>query len=205
MKTYNINEIFYSLQGEGSLVGTPVIFIRFSGCNKVCSFCDTKHQKYKQMTINKILKAVKKQGDCRKVIFTGGEPLLQLDPELCIKLKEEGYFLGIETNGTILNKTVSYIDHLTVSPKINLTSIDEWNLREGTDLKIIVNENTTQEFLNKIYFLSNFDNYYLQPSFSKISSETKMNTKIAIDFLKSNQNNAIWKLSLQTQKLIKIK
>ena len=73
-----INEIFYSIQGEGFHAGTPAIFVRFSGCNLKCSFCDTKHEEFKYMNDEDILQEIHSY-PCRFVILTGGEPMQQVD------------------------------------------------------------------------------------------------------------------------------
>ena len=74
-----INEIFEGIQGEGKYVGMPMLFIRCSGCTRACSFCDTKyHTKGKEMTIDEVIKIIKKS-KLNYVCFTGGEPLLQID------------------------------------------------------------------------------------------------------------------------------
>ena len=78
---YKINDIFYSIQGEGYYTGNAVIFIRFSGCNLKCSFCDTDHSRYKFLTKEEIYTKIKKFNS-KHIIFTGGEPTLQINKEL---------------------------------------------------------------------------------------------------------------------------
>jgi 7-carboxy-7-deazaguanine synthase len=102
-KKIKINEIFYSLQGEGSDAGLPTIFIRFTGCNLRCNYCDTRYAFYegKYMTIDEIMESVKKWS-CKRVCITGGEPLLQKNVYALIdELLREGYEVSIETNGSI--------------------------------------------------------------------------------------------------------
>jgi 7-carboxy-7-deazaguanine synthase len=97
-----INEIFYSLQGEGLLVGTPSIFLRVSGCNLRCTDCDTTYayEKGREMKIKEILDEVKKF-PCTHVCVTGGEPLLQKDtPTLIDGLLKKDYTVCLETNGS---------------------------------------------------------------------------------------------------------
>ncbi len=107
----NINEIFYSLQGEGKFLGLPTIFIRTSGCNLRCSYCDTTYA-YKQgeeLSINAICEKIKNY-ECNTVCLTGGEPLIQNETEMLIEhLINHGYHCSIETNGSkniesLLNK-----------------------------------------------------------------------------------------------------
>ena len=109
-----INEIFYSLQGEGFHTGTPCVFIRFSGCNLKCRFCDTKHEDGTMMTDEEILDYIS-QFPSNNIILTGGEPSLWIDQSLIDKLHEAGKYIALETNGT--NTLPSGIDWITCSPK----------------------------------------------------------------------------------------
>ena len=97
---YKITEIFYSIQGEGFWVGTPCIFIRLSGCNLSCSWCDTKHEIKKELNESEILEEIK-QYPTKMVVITGGEPTQQLLIDLLMGLKMAGYKIHLETNGTI--------------------------------------------------------------------------------------------------------
>ena len=94
-----INEIFYSLQGEGFHAGTPAVFVRFSGCNLKCDFCDTRHEEGKSMTDEEIVEEVLRYPS-RMVILTGGEPGLWVDDALIEALHKAGKYICIETNGT---------------------------------------------------------------------------------------------------------
>lgn len=109
-----ISEIFYSVQGEGFYTGTPAVFVRFSGCNLKCSFCDTEHQEGAWMSNEEIVEAVK-AFPARHIVITGGEPGLFLDDKLIKLLKDEGCFIQIETNGA--RKLPEGIDWITCSPK----------------------------------------------------------------------------------------
>lgn len=121
MKTYMVNEVFYSIQGEGVRAGTPNTFVRFSGCNLKCRRethgfdCDTEFVSGVPMTLDELLEEVRSMAWSRWVIFTGGEPALQLDQELVNRFKSEGFFLAIETNGT--TPLPSGLDWVCVSPK----------------------------------------------------------------------------------------
>jgi len=151
---YKINEIFLSIQGEGSHIGRLAIFVRFSGCNLACSFCDTKHQTGSIMTSEDIRRkidflfeeeSISPWGSV--VVFTGGEPFLQLDEELRNELKGMRRFsLHVETNGTFgekLNKIddlkrenfFSSFQHITISPKN--TDIDPILLKTSHTLKFL--------------------------------------------------------------------
>ena len=121
-----INEIFYSLQGEGFHTGTPAVFVRFSGCNLKCSFCDTQHEDGRMMSDDEIIAEVCKY-PCRMVILTGGEPGLWIDGKLTAALHAAGKYVAIETNGTCI--LPEDIDWVTCSPKegaiLKVSRIDE--------------------------------------------------------------------------------
>lgn len=113
-----VNEIFYSLQGEGHFTGTPAIFVRLSGCNLNCDFCDTDHVSSSDMPEEEIVKRVN-DFPAAHVVITGGEPTLQLTASLVDKLHDAGKFVQIETNGTrLLDPSLAdKIDWITCSPK----------------------------------------------------------------------------------------
>lgn len=127
-KKYIINEIFYSPQGEGIRAGTMNIFIRFAGCNMLCSMkkgpkspggfdCDTEFQSGRGMEPKEILKFCREIAPaCRNIILTGGEPTLQVDAGLIEFLRDEGYYTAIETNGS--RPVPPGINWITVSPKV---------------------------------------------------------------------------------------
>lgn len=124
MNKYRVNEIFYSIQGEGLNSGLPGVFLRFSGCNLVCrqethSFdCDTEFESGQEMTREQIVgEILRVKKDCKWVFLTGGEPLLQLDEELCLAIRQQGFNIQLDTNGTrpILN---THFDWVVVSPKV---------------------------------------------------------------------------------------
>ena len=109
-----VNEIFYSLQGEGYYTGTPAVFIRLSGCNLRCPFCDTQHHVGHDMTESEIVQAAARY-PARHVVITGGEPALQLSASLVSKLHAEGKYVAVETNGT--HALPDGVDWVTLSPK----------------------------------------------------------------------------------------
>lgn len=120
----NLAEIFYSLQGEGATIGTPAIFLRLFGCNLSCEWCDTPYSWKKpsqpvDLTINQIKSKI--MGiDCKRLVITGGEPLIQ-QKELFSLLKTlESYTVEIETNGTIApdEELDNFISQYNISPKL---------------------------------------------------------------------------------------
>ena len=128
---FDINDIFYSVQGEGHFSGQPAVFIRFSECNLRCSFCDTEFLSGRSMGADEILEAVQ-QYPTRHIVLTGGEPLMRDLSDLCRLLKEKGYFLQVETNG-MFDRGLEHIDWITVSPKNDRTRI-----RRADELKLLL-------------------------------------------------------------------
>ena len=110
-----INDIFYSLQGEGYNTGRAAVFIRFAGCNLRCSFCDTEFDTYREMTDEEIITAIKDY-PARFVVLTGGEPTLQVDEAFVDLLHQHGFEVAMESNGT--RPAPKNLDWLTVSPKL---------------------------------------------------------------------------------------
>ena len=117
---YRVNEIFYTLQGEGAHSGIPAVFIRFSGCNLRCPWCDTDFSEYTEMSADEIVTEALNLYDIpnerrKMVVLTGGEPSLQVDKPLLDALHAAGFYICIETNGT--RPLPEGIDWITCSPK----------------------------------------------------------------------------------------
>jgi organic radical activating enzyme len=117
---YRVNEIFFTLQGEGAHSGIPAVFVRFSGCNLRCPWCDTEFAEYTEMTAEQIVSQMLEMYDLpnerRKMcVLTGGEPSLQVDKPLIDALHAAGFYICIETNGT--RPLPDGIDWITCSPK----------------------------------------------------------------------------------------
>lgn len=109
-----VNEIFYSLQGEGFFTGTPAVFLRLSGCNLKCPFCDTIHEDGEVMDEAEIFRKISDY-PARHVVITGGEPALQIDASLVDSLHASGWYVQVETNGTL--PLPGNVDWITCSPK----------------------------------------------------------------------------------------
>lgn len=177
-----INEIFYSLQGEGFHTGTPALFIRFSGCNLKCSFCDTKHEEGEWMSDEDIV-AKAKECPAKMVVLTGGEPSLWIDEAFVEKLHQAGKYVCIETNGT--HPIPDSVDWITCSPKgapVVLTRIDE--------VKVVYTGDEDVE----PYLSLPAQVHFLQPCSCK-------NTQEVMAYI---QEHPQWRLSLQTHKWIGI-
>jgi 7-carboxy-7-deazaguanine synthase len=169
-----IAEIFYSIQGEGLLAGVPSIFIRTSGCNLRCHWCDTPYASWKpegpEMSIEEILKKLT-EWNCDHIVLTGGEPMIAPDlPELATALKKQKKHITIETAGTILPNSIP-CDLASISPKLSNSTpsperdpawakkhdstrlqpevISEWILQYPVQLKFVVSsENDLAEIKN---------------------------------------------------------
>ncbi len=196
-KTYRINEIFYSLQGEGRHTGRAAIFIRFSGCNLKCPFCDTDFKAYNEMTITDIMSRVNEWKDCGFVVLTGGEPSLQVDEALVNALHRQGFYVAMETNGT--KEVPESIDWVTLSPKncfvehaptLAVNKIDE--------VKVVYDgkhDPKTYSTIGKGLYLN------LQPCDTGNAVRNREITKQCVDYIKQHPQ---WHLSLQTHKFIHI-
>ncbi len=116
-----ISEIFHSLQGEGLLMGVPSVFIRTSGCNLRCSWCDTPYASWKPEGRHQSADAIMKEiatYECRHVVLTGGEPMVAPElPALAALLRHEGYHITIETAGTVMPSGIE-CDLASLSPKL---------------------------------------------------------------------------------------
>lgn len=191
--SYLVNEIFYSLQGEGYFTGTPAVFLRFSGCNLRCGFCDTRHENHTLMTPPEIIGRLKSYPS-RHIIITGGEPSLQLDQILVDLLHDEGYFIQIETNGT--HPLPEGIDWVTCSPKGDGKGQYAVRLRSVDELKIVYEGQDVETIAASIPAM----HYFLQPC-SSPRYEGGSNTPDTINYILAHPH---WRLSLQTHKLIDI-
>lgn len=133
---FPVSEIFQSLQGEGPAIGSPATFIRLSGCNLKCSYCDTDHEKSKQMALTDLINRIK-DGPGR-VIITGGEPMLAGEKltSLARGIAETGRRADIETNGTISPPAglIEYIENYVISPKLSNSGMAAQKRRLAQDL-----------------------------------------------------------------------
>lgn len=191
-----VNEIFYSIQGEGAHTGYPAIFVRFSGCNLNCPFCDTDFKKYTEMDEHEIvLEVMKQSSSCKLVVLTGGEPTLQANSKLLGLLHNKGYFVAIETNGT--NEIPAGVDWVTCSPKYQFVNNGKLAIKRCNELKLVyTGKNEVSDFGIKA------DYYYLQPCDTGDKKENGFIIWKLVDFVKQNPR---WKIGLQTQKILEVR
>ncbi|MBA5638307.1 7-carboxy-7-deazaguanine synthase [Duganella sp. LX20W] len=209
--TYSIKEMFYTLQGEGAHAGRPAVFCRFSGCNlwtgresdrasAICQFCDTDFVGTdgegggKFASAGELAAAIHAHWPAdypshKYVVFTGGEPLLQLDAPLIDAMHAAGFEIAIETNGTI--PVPPGVDWICVSPKMG----SQLAVERGNEIKVVIPQ--TDQDLAAYEGLA-FDHFFVQPMDGPLA---EFNTKLAIDTCKRRPK---WKLSLQTHKLLQI-
>ena len=188
---YRVNEIFYSLQGEGKNTGKPAVFVRFSGCNLSCDFCDTDFRKYTEMSAEEIASEVQKY-PAKLVVLTGGEPALQVDKTLVDALHAVNKVLAIETNGTKL--LPEGIDHVTVSPKES----GKLALFEADEVKIVYTNQDVEKYRDWI----SAPCYFLQPCSRIVDGKPVDNREEVIAYILKHPE---WQLSLQTHKILNIR
>ncbi len=207
---YSIKEIYYTIQGEGVHTGQAAVFCRFSGCNlwsglekdrkqAICKFCDTNFWgtdginggKYDARSLAQFCKTLWPSESNSKpfIVCTGGEPLLQLDTDLVDELHNEGFFVAVETNGTVTPP--AGLDWICVSPKAKTDIV----IRTGDELKLVYpqKENNPEDYINM-----DFQFFSLQP----LDDEHQhVHIKECIDYVQSHPK---WTLSLQTHKYLGI-
>jgi len=206
---YAIKEIYHTIQGEGFHTGRPAVSCRFSGCNlwsgreedrhkAICQFCDTDFWgvdglnggKYSADELADLIDSLWPNGQSNKfVVFTGGEPLLQLDDALVEAMHGKDFTIAIETNGTILPP--KDIDWICVSPKANTDLL----IKSANELKLVYPQSGAEpELFEKL----DFEYFFLQPM---DSPDVEFNTTAVINYCKSHTQ---WNVSLQTHKIMGI-
>lgn len=191
-----VNEIFYSIDGEGLRTGELAVFIRLAGCNLNCSYCDTKYalkaNSGTKMTIDEIIEEIKKY-NCQNITLTGGEPLIHPGVnELIDRLVQNNYYVNIETNGSIditpyLNRCLITMDYKLPSSNMErfmrLDNLEK--LGENDVLKFVTEEsdfNKIEEILRDYYIKSYV---YLSPIFNSVEPER------IVEFMKRLNNDGV--------------
>jgi len=207
---YAVKEIYFTFQGEGFHTGRPAVFCRFSGCNlwsgreedradAICKFCDTdfwgtdgiEGGKYElSELVAKCEKLWNNDFDQKPyIVFTGGEPALQLDEKLIEALHQKNFEVAIETNGTL--NLPDNIDWICMSPKANTELV----VTKGNELKLVF----PQIGIDPSNFVElDYDHFFLQPMDSPMKEEN------TVEVIKYCNLNPQWRISLQTHKLLNI-
>lgn len=189
---YKINEIFKSIQGEGANLGKEVIFIRFSGCNLSCKWCDTSHENYILMSVDEIVEKIKEL-NCKNIIFTGGEPTIYNLFYLLYNLKD--FWIGIETNGTNIKAYRKNFDYISCSPKTKLKNL------QCDEIRLVNDDLTIDDLL--YYEQFNIKNKFI----AVLENNNKFNLKETIELLgKINEKvTNKWRINEQYHKRLKIR
>lgn len=192
-----VNEIFYSIQGEGAHSGEAAIFVRLSGCNLKCSFCDTEHQPYQDLIEDEICAEIAKY-PASLVVITGGEPTLQLTETLIEKIHELSKTVAIETNGT--RPVPRGVDWVTVSPKaLFVGEIGKPVIKTAQEVKIVLDDLHTYDDPT---FGIVAAHYFVQPCDTSDEARNRDIINRCVNFVKQNPQ---WRLSLQTQKILRVR
>ena len=201
MKKYVVNEIFYSIQGEGMRTGTANVFVRFTGCNMKCSVepgpkspggfdCDTEFESGAKMTTDEIneraVAASLGMSKCQWMILTGGEPALQVDVPFCLAMHAHGWKLAIETNGS--KQIAAPIEWVTVSPKVAEHAIRQ---TKADEVKYVRGYG---QGIPKTAVRA--DNYLISPAFNGI----EVDREALMWCIRLVKENPIWRLSPQLHK-----
>ena len=197
---YIVNEIFYSVQGEGRLAGTPMVFVRFSDCNLRCSWqnsgfdCDTEFQSGRVLKLSEIFEEADKLNSKKGwMLLTGGEPSLQLDSDFIEYAHREGWKLGIETNGTV--KLPDGVDWICVSPKSAEHTIRQ---RVADEVKYIRHYGMgIPESVVKA------THYLVSPAFQGDGSVRREDLEWCLGLVKENPQT--WSLAIQYHKYLKVR
>ena len=189
-----VNEIFYSLQGEGCRAGTPSVFLRLAGCNLACPFCDTDHRPARELTPEQVIAELEACSPCRNVVITGGEPSLQLTAAFVEALHGRGYHVSVETNGT--RPLPPGIDWVTCSPKFAFCPGAELAPGHIDELKVVY---TGPQQDMTPYSAIKARVRCLQPCDTGNAETNRLITEGAVSWVMAHPG---WRLSLQTHKLL---
>lgn len=211
IKRYAIKEMFYTLQGEGFHAGQAAVFCRFSGCNlwsgleksrdtAACRFCDTDFVgidgthggRYETIDLVNTILSVWKGNGTPMVVFTGGEPLLQLDEVLIEACKQQGLYVAVETNGT--KPIPQGLDWVCVSPKPRSTIV----VTKVSELKLIYPQPEVEMHPSNFDHVE-ADHWYLQPLYN---DDIVANREAVVQFCLQNPK---WRLSIQMQKILGVR
>lgn len=190
----SVKEIFYSLQGEGGRQGEASVFVRLTGCNLKCTFCDTDFNGGMIMSVDQILAQISTY-PCRWIIWTGGEPMLQLNDEIVSFFNRNGFFQAIESNGHYA--LAGLLDYTVVSPKGDIGYARLINPKVN-EIRLPVRKG---DCLPELALLPEAEHYFLSPVFTGEEGSTQENIDYCVSQIKRDN---LWRLSVQMHKLIGI-
>ena len=199
MRRYRVKEIFHTIQGEGMNLGTPAVFVRFSGCNlwsglekdretAICRFCDTDFRGGVWLLETELLLEISKY-EAPLVVFTGGEPGLQLTESLVAEVRALGFRVAVESNGTV---PLPAVDWLCISPKAGTTVV----VGQADELKLVYPQEGLPPLLAAANVSASY--YWLSPM---DGPNWKQNVGKAVEFVKAHKG---WGLNIQAHKVWEI-
>lgn len=202
-----VNEIFYSLQGEGYFTGRAAVFVRLAGCNLACPFCDTDFRDFREMTADEICQAIaalvppmpEDRQAAPMIVLTGGEPTLQDTAPLIKLLHRRGFFVAMETNGT--HTPPQDIDWITFSPKTEAMGnrTHPVAIERCNELKLVFTGDPSEP---QRYERFPATHHYLQPCDTGGPLRNDEIVSACVGYIKEHP---LWQLSLQTHKLAHFK
>ncbi len=161
MAKYDLVEIFESLQGEGRNMGRPCVFVRFAGCNLACPWCDTDVSCRFSATLDELLNEIS-GFRAKSVVLTGGEPtLVDAMPEFVAALKERGYWIAVETNGTNDAEWLQFVDYVACSPKSEFP--ESVALTRADEVRVVASSEDVIGFCRDIRGRIAATDYYVSP------------------------------------------
>ena len=199
-KPFHFAEIFYSLQGEGHRSGTPTVFARFAGCNLQCNQlengfdCDTDFSRQLSLEdVDLVHRACEKVdvGDSRRVIFTGGEPGLQLTEELVEYLHVKGWHISVETNG--MYRLPRGIDWISCSPKPGIPE-EKIVVEDVDEVRLVIGRQSLPSLRTRI---PKADHLFVSPAFLANGEIDRVALRQCITFVRTRTD---WRLSVQQHK-----
>ena len=161
MAKYDLVEIFESLQGEGRNMGRPCVFVRFAGCNLACPWCDTDVSCRFSATLDELLSEIS-GFRAKSVVLTGGEPtLVDAMPEFVAALKERGYWIAVETNGTNDAEWLQFVDYVACSPKSEFP--ESVALTRADEVRVVASSEDVVGFCRNVRGRIAATDYYVSP------------------------------------------
>jgi organic radical activating enzyme len=206
-----MREIFSTVQGEGRNTGLPATFVRFAGCNLNCPWCDTRRHMKEMLSLSEIMASVRKLKN-RAVVVTGGEPTMVPGlGEVLSRLKAEGYWLALETNGLKDIREIEMFDYVAVSPKYFYRTkyTVESVLKKADEVRIVAESSGMEDFCRKMRERIAATDYYISP----LDENGKMHYRRAFNLMqKLNSSPSMktapwppWSISIQTHKVLGVK